>query len=45
MNTRTAPIELERTANRDGIVIVRGQELALELALPGPGSRYGSRLV
>lgn len=29
VNSRSVPIELERTANRDGIVIVRGQELAL----------------
>lgn len=35
VNTRTAPIELERTANRDGIVIVRGQELALGTSVAG----------
>ena len=43
-NTRNSTTELERTANRDGIVIVRGQELALGTSVAGPGSRYGSRL-
>ncbi|WP_123028655.1 IS481 family transposase [Mycolicibacterium stellerae] len=32
---RPTPIELERTANRDGIVVVRGQELALGTATAG----------
>ncbi|WP_193045861.1 IS481 family transposase [Mycolicibacterium baixiangningiae] len=34
-NGRPTPIELERTANRDGIVVVRGQELALGTGVAG----------
>ena len=35
VNSRSTPIELERTANRDGIVVVRGQELALGTGIAG----------
>ncbi len=34
-NKRPTPIELERTANRNGIVIVRGHELALGTGIAG----------
>ena len=34
-NGRTTPVEIERTANRDGIVVVRGQELALGSGVAG----------
>jgi transposase InsO family protein len=35
VSSRPTPIEIERTANRDGIVIVRGQELALGTGIAG----------
>ncbi|CAN5817687.1 IS481 family transposase [soil metagenome] len=34
-NGRPTPIEVERTANRDGIVVVRGTELALGTSVAG----------
>ena len=34
-NAGPTPIEIERTANRDGIVVVRGQELALGAGIAG----------
>lgn len=34
-NRRLTPIEVERTANRDGIVVVRGRELALGTSVAG----------
>ncbi len=34
-NTATTPVEIERTANRDGIVVVRGRELALGTGVAG----------
>ena len=34
-SSRPTPIEIDRTANRDGIVVVRGQELALGTGIAG----------
>jgi biopolymer transport protein ExbB len=35
VSSRPTPLEIERTANRDGIVVVRGQELALGTSIAG----------
>jgi hypothetical protein len=35
VSRRPTPIEIDRTANRDGIVVVRGQELALGAGIAG----------